>query len=151
MIVVLRTQGVLLWVIPSKHVTSRHHGPFVVSQNFKVTMEMDDLQRRMAELCEINADLQVPLPSVRYHFYMQHCIITSLVILWLSTATPCILGALPFLLTKCPFHCICLSRMIRKCRCTGPCPCCYVTALLTLHRCRFTPLMPSLGKKKPWY
>uniref|UniRef100_A0A3B4FA80 Lymphoid-restricted membrane protein n=1 Tax=Pundamilia nyererei TaxID=303518 RepID=A0A3B4FA80_9CICH len=30
-------------------------------ENFKVTMETDELQRRITELCDINADLQVPL------------------------------------------------------------------------------------------
>lgn len=39
-------------------------------QNFKVTIEMDELQRRITELCDINADLQVPLLSVHYHFYI---------------------------------------------------------------------------------
>uniref|UniRef100_A0A8D3B2E7 Inositol 1,4,5-triphosphate receptor associated 2 n=1 Tax=Scophthalmus maximus TaxID=52904 RepID=A0A8D3B2E7_SCOMX len=29
-------------------------------ENFKVTMETDELQRRIAELCDMNADLQVP-------------------------------------------------------------------------------------------
>ncbi|XP_067438555.1 inositol 1,4,5-triphosphate receptor associated 2 isoform X1 [Thunnus thynnus] len=32
-------------------------------ENFKVTMEMDELQRRIAELCDINADLQVQIHS----------------------------------------------------------------------------------------
>ncbi|XP_030006016.1 inositol 1,4,5-triphosphate receptor associated 2 isoform X3 [Sphaeramia orbicularis] len=32
-------------------------------ENFKVTMEMDELQRRIAELCDINADLQVQIDS----------------------------------------------------------------------------------------
>ncbi|XP_019108847.2 inositol 1,4,5-triphosphate receptor associated 2 isoform X3 [Larimichthys crocea] len=32
-------------------------------ENFKVTMETDELQRRIAELCDINADLQVQIHS----------------------------------------------------------------------------------------
>ncbi|CAJ1054388.1 lymphoid-restricted membrane protein isoform X6 [Xyrichtys novacula] len=32
-------------------------------ENFKVTMEMDELQRRISELCDINADLQVQIHS----------------------------------------------------------------------------------------
>nr|XP_046234534.1 inositol 1,4,5-triphosphate receptor associated 2 isoform X2 [Scatophagus argus] len=32
-------------------------------ENFKVTMEMDELQRRIAELCDINTDLQVQIDS----------------------------------------------------------------------------------------
>ncbi|XP_068162484.1 inositol 1,4,5-triphosphate receptor associated 2 isoform X2 [Antennarius striatus] len=32
-------------------------------ENFKVTMEMDNLQRRITELCDINADLQVQIHS----------------------------------------------------------------------------------------
>ncbi|KAM9845824.1 inositol 1,4,5-triphosphate receptor associated 2 [Aulostomus maculatus] len=32
-------------------------------ENFKVTMEMDELQRRIAELCDLNADLQVQIHS----------------------------------------------------------------------------------------
>ncbi|KAK2858825.1 hypothetical protein Q5P01_003445 [Channa striata] len=32
-------------------------------ENFKVTMEMDELQKRVAELCDINADLQVQIHS----------------------------------------------------------------------------------------
>ncbi|KAM3588146.1 uncharacterized protein V6R79_022627 [Siganus canaliculatus] len=32
-------------------------------ENFKVTMEMDELQRRIAELCDINTDLQVQIHS----------------------------------------------------------------------------------------
>lgn len=31
----------------------------MASQNFKVSLEMDELQKRIAELCDINADLQV--------------------------------------------------------------------------------------------
>uniref|UniRef100_A0A3Q2XCT4 Lymphoid-restricted membrane protein n=1 Tax=Hippocampus comes TaxID=109280 RepID=A0A3Q2XCT4_HIPCM len=32
-------------------------------ENFKVSMEMDELQKRIAELCDINADLQVQIHS----------------------------------------------------------------------------------------
>lgn len=35
--------------------------PLTAPQNFKVTMEMDELQSRLAELCDLNADLQVLL------------------------------------------------------------------------------------------
>uniref|UniRef100_A0A671YDH4 Lymphoid-restricted membrane protein n=1 Tax=Sparus aurata TaxID=8175 RepID=A0A671YDH4_SPAAU len=46
----------------SKHdVTTCPNSPLMAPQNFKVTMETDELQRRIAELCDINADLQVPL------------------------------------------------------------------------------------------
>lgn len=31
----------------------------MAAQNFRVTMEMDGLQKRITELCDINADLQV--------------------------------------------------------------------------------------------
>lgn len=30
-----------------------------VSQNIKISLEIDDLQKKMIELCDLNADLQV--------------------------------------------------------------------------------------------
>uniref|UniRef100_A0A3Q3W6L8 Lymphoid-restricted membrane protein n=1 Tax=Mola mola TaxID=94237 RepID=A0A3Q3W6L8_MOLML len=45
----------------SKHMVSP------IQANIKVTMELDELQRRITELCDINADLQVTLLPV--HFF----------------------------------------------------------------------------------
>ncbi|KAG7497800.1 hypothetical protein JOB18_044079 [Solea senegalensis] len=52
----------------SKHVEKENQGLIakiasLQEENFKLTMEMDDLQRRIAGLCEINADLQVQIHS----------------------------------------------------------------------------------------
>uniref|UniRef100_UPI0037E9540C inositol 1,4,5-triphosphate receptor associated 2 isoform X2 n=1 Tax=Semicossyphus pulcher TaxID=241346 RepID=UPI0037E9540C len=52
----------------SKHVERENHGLIgkiasLQEENFKVTMEMDELQRRISELCDINADLQVQIHS----------------------------------------------------------------------------------------
>lgn len=41
----------------------------MVPQNFKVTMETDELQRRIAELCDINADLQVAFTANIFCFH----------------------------------------------------------------------------------
>ncbi|XP_054608878.1 inositol 1,4,5-triphosphate receptor associated 2 isoform X3 [Dunckerocampus dactyliophorus] len=52
----------------SKHVEKENQGLIaniasLQEENFKVTMEMDELQKRIAELCDINADLQVQIHS----------------------------------------------------------------------------------------
>ncbi|XP_034434787.1 lymphoid-restricted membrane protein isoform X3 [Hippoglossus hippoglossus] len=52
----------------SKHVERENQSLIVrigslQEENFKVTMETDELQRRIAELCNINADLQVQIHS----------------------------------------------------------------------------------------
>ncbi|XP_074554371.1 inositol 1,4,5-triphosphate receptor associated 2 isoform X3 [Halichoeres trimaculatus] len=52
----------------SKHVERENQGLIgkiasLQEENFKVTMEMDELQRRISELCGINADLQVQIQS----------------------------------------------------------------------------------------
>ncbi|XP_062238995.1 inositol 1,4,5-triphosphate receptor associated 2 isoform X3 [Platichthys flesus] len=52
----------------SKHVERENQSLIVKiaslqEENFKVTMETDELQRRIAELCNINADLQVQIHS----------------------------------------------------------------------------------------
>lgn len=54
----------------------RPYSPLLPPQNFKVTMETDELQRRIAELCDINADLQVPFPfNAKFflHFVLDWC------------------------------------------------------------------------------
>lgn len=50
--------------------TTCPNSPLMAPQNFKVTMETDELQRRITELCDINADLQVPVLSVSYYFFI---------------------------------------------------------------------------------
>ncbi|XP_049891764.1 inositol 1,4,5-triphosphate receptor associated 2 isoform X3 [Epinephelus moara] len=52
----------------SKHVERENQGLIakiasLQEENFKVTMETDELQRRITELCDINADLQVQIHS----------------------------------------------------------------------------------------
>uniref|UniRef100_A0A668AIV7 Lymphoid-restricted membrane protein n=1 Tax=Myripristis murdjan TaxID=586833 RepID=A0A668AIV7_9TELE len=37
-------------------------------ENFKITMETEELQRRMVELCDMNTDLQVASLSLKHHF-----------------------------------------------------------------------------------
>nr|XP_029134076.1 lymphoid-restricted membrane protein-like isoform X10 [Labrus bergylta] len=52
----------------SRHVERENQGLIgkiasLQEENFKVTMEMDELQKRISELCDINADLQVQIHS----------------------------------------------------------------------------------------
>lgn len=54
-------RSIMSQVCSWKDVSSCSNSPLMVPQNFKVTMETDELQRRITELCDINADLQVPL------------------------------------------------------------------------------------------
>lgn len=120
-------------------------------QNFKVTMETDELQRRIAELCDINADLQVPSLSVHYEFCILLSIITprlclfvrlshSVLLLFILPCPQAILSVYPpSFLTKWPSHCksdSCRSEIL--CR-----PCCHFIVLF--YYCYVTVLSLSSG------
>lgn len=128
----------------------------MAAQNFKVTMEMDGLQKRITELCDINADLQVS--GVPVIFIIQGSV------LWNSslplTQCPLILSFLPssfsfmlFLPQKVTAYCrsaLGANRdpVLLYCR-TLFLPSCNFPFFF--HRCRFTRLMPLLMKREPRY
>lgn len=59
-------------------ISSCHNLPLMTPQNFKVAVEMDQLQRRITELCEVNTDLQVSLVSSIFSSTLLHSFTASL-------------------------------------------------------------------------
>lgn len=131
-------------------------------QNFKAAMETDELQRRIAELCDINTDLQVP-PAVRalrlYHYYYYYCTspILSLSLCpspilpsWPSAALQSTSASLPS--SQRPSHCPRLSGAIGRTRAAvlySSSRCINVFFPSSVLRCRFTRLTQSSARKKP--
>lgn len=130
----------------------------MAAQNFKVTMEMDGLQKRITELCDINADLQVSWVPVIF--------IIQGAALWNSSLPLSLLTQCPLILSFLSFFFSC-SSFLRKwppiCRLAlganrDPVLMYCRTLFLALcnfsfffHRCRFTRLMPLLMKRELRY
>lgn len=130
-------------------------------------MEMDELQRRITELCDINADLQVPPQSLHYHF-LYLALRYNLLLLWHSVALLFSLPvSLPWMFEAIPPFLpssnndpsivgICLGHNYKPLFTVLSLYCTFFVFFLCnhplpVHRCKFTLLMLFLAKRKLWF
>lgn len=144
------------------------NSPLIAPQNFKVTMEMDELQRRITELCDINADLQVPFTVSPVSFLVLALQFYILSLPVFTTFTQCI--SLVRFSQPPPWHSNASSISLPSSKdglpvlnavsgkvlvAIQPLYCTFFILLCNypfpVNRCRFTLLMLSLVKKMQWY
>lgn len=124
------------------------NSPLMAAQNFRVTVEMDGLQKRITELCDINADLQVS-------FYNSRLCVLEFIPASLCSRTV----LLSFFPSFFSFHALPSSQTDLlfvdrhgaqiEILCTLFFPLCNFPFFF--HRCRFTRLMPLLMKRELRY